>query len=138
MSTHPRDEHLGACVDVHDSPACDSNSWFSFLTFHDRVPGVCPLYFCSVGRADDAAAAAPSPGLSYPEWIELLGLIAYVTAAYNNTSNGGFSSMPMLQRLHLLFYNMSRGGARFPAGDAGASLVREATEAVTGGQPARR
>jgi len=98
-----------------------------------------------------------SEELTYPEWIELLGMTAFVLAdprSHRNTnivtghgedaassvsagaagSAGGegpfrSSSTTMLQKIRLLFYNMYEAGARFSSGDPH-KMIRAVTRAV--------
>jgi len=122
-----------------------------------------------VGRAEE------KEDLTYPEWVELLGLVAFTLgdtklkglrndlvtsmgvepawdeqllaedggrggmgASVTTSVTGGAAStlrgapgstMPMLSKLHLLFFNMFELGARFD-GKEGSKFIRAVTQAV--------
>lgn len=96
----------------------------------------------AIGRRDDGGRERDD--LTYPEWVELLGLIAYtlgdeklrgmrpdlVTSlgATAEGAGGGSDGPMMLQRLRLLFVNMFELGAKFE-GD-GLRMIRAISEAV--------
>lgn len=106
-----------------------------------RSPSASASYSCSIGRRDDSGRERDD--LTYPEWVELLGLIAYtlgdeklrgmrpdLVTSLGATAEGGPGpgGVNMLQRLRLLFVNMFELGARFE-GD-GLRMIRAISDAV--------
>jgi hypothetical protein len=101
-----------------------------------------PFTLCSIGRRDEAGRERDD--LTYPEWVELLGLIAYtlgdaklmgmrpdLVTSLGGADGGelaGGAAVNMLQRLRLLFVNMFELGARFEG--EGMRMIRSVTDAV--------
>jgi hypothetical protein len=76
-----------------------------------------------VSRSVGAAEGADE--LSYAQFVELLGLAAFVLAAAQ-----GNSGAPMLLKLQLMLLALEASGGAFRGGEAAAAMLRAAAEAA--------
>lgn len=103
------------------------------------------VFFCCSG----GSSTGDAEDLSYAEWIQLLGLLAYslgdarllgqrndLTSSFGVPEKDGgelngsnVSTLPMLTRLQLLFFNMSALGAKFE-GQECQKMIRSITATI--------